>query len=100
MDRFILGKHYLTITDTVTGKDYYIGTERIANELCTLLNTLDTEREEWKICSSSSLSSFSIFSNEVSVLQETRDIDRFIEMYYKYVKQCLDRYEGLKERED
>ena len=64
------------------------------HQIVDLLNSLSEEnerlrkeKESWKGIACTDLSKWSIFSNEVSVLQETRDIDRFIEKYYEY---CAD----------
>lgn len=48
---------------------------------------LKKEKESWKSIACQDLSKWSIFSNEVSVLYETRDIERFLEKYYEY---CAD----------
>ena len=48
---------------------------------------LRKEKESWKNIACQDLSKWSIFSNEVSVLHETRDIERFLEKYYEY---CAD----------
>lgn len=48
---------------------------------------LKKEKDSWKNIACQDLSKWSIFSNEVSVLQGTRDIDRFLEKYYRY---CAD----------
>ena len=59
---------------------------------------LEKEKDFWKSCALGYSNSFSIFSREVEVLQETKDINRFVEMYYRY---CKERYEELlKGKED
>lgn len=50
---------------------------------------LRQEKESWKSIACQDLSKWSIFSNEVSVLHETRDIDRFLEKYYKYCEDMI-----------
>lgn len=78
------------ITDNITGK-VILNKEK---EVVELLNTiheenqeLKEEKESWKSIACRDLSKWSIFSREVSILHETRDIDRFLEKYYKY---CAD----------
>ena len=48
---------------------------------------LRKEKESWKNIACQDLSKWSIFSNEVTVLHETKDIERFLEKYYEY---CAD----------
>lgn len=48
-ERFVTGKHYLSITDTTNGKNYYIGNQRIVNELVDLLNELYEDNEQSKL---------------------------------------------------
>lgn len=50
---------------------------------------LRKERDGWKVISCQDLSKWSIFSNEVSILQETRDVDRFLEKYYAYCNDMI-----------
>lgn len=52
---------------------------------CKELNRLSAERNFWKSDSCSYSNKRSILSNEVGILQETRNVDRFIKMYYKYI---------------
>lgn len=59
--------------------------------LCDLLNKQDKEindlkkeKDSWKGSYCNCMSFFSILSNELSILQETKDIDGFVENYYKY----------------
>lgn len=47
-ERFVTGKHYLSITDMSNGENYYIGNENICNKLCNLLNELIVENEKLK----------------------------------------------------
>lgn len=59
----------------------------LLNELAEENEQLRKEKESWKNIACQDLSKWSIFSNEVSVLHETRDIERFLEKYYEY---CAD----------
>ena len=54
---------------------------------------LKKEKESWKTIACQELSKWSIFSNEVSILAETRDIDRFLEKYYDFCKDMVRKNE-------
>ena len=56
----------------------------LLNDLWTQIVELEKEKDSWKSNSCSYVNFFSILSNEISILQETKDIDRFIDKYYKY----------------
>ena len=50
---------------------------------------LRQDRDNWKNISCQDINKWSIFSNEVNILQETRDVDRFLEKYYKYCEDMI-----------
>ena len=62
-------------------------------EVVDWLNREHEEKMYWKASYGSYLSAWSILSNEVGILQETGDVDRFIEKYYKYIR-MRSEYEG------
>ena len=104
--RFTTNGYY--INDTYHDGRRWLVNEVEAKEIVNIMNGLDTkaresrkaisklqkenkqlkkEKESWKSIACQDLSKWSIFSNEVSVLYETRDIERFLEKYYEY---CTD----------
>ena len=72
--------------------------EKFATEMIERLQKeneqLRQDRDNWKNISCKDINKWSIFSNEVNILQETRDVDRFIEKFYKY---CRDIVKELEE---
>ena len=67
----------------------------ILNKQDIMIKHLVTDRNSWKDDALHYVNIMSILSNEIHVLQETGDINRFVEVYYNY---CIDRANKLKEK--
>lgn len=67
----------------------------ILNKQDMMIKQLVKDRNSWKDDALHYTNIMSIFSREISVLQDTGDINRFVEIYYEY---CIDRANELKEK--